>query len=199
MPDAWRLFIAIELPVSIIDFLGKTLETVKKHTPHRTVRWVKPESTHLTLKFLGDVPVTQRDTLQQALERAASDHTAFDLATGQLGCFPHSRQPRVVWVGLERDLAALQALRDSAEALISPLGYPTEKRAYHPHLTLGRVQRDANRDHVQQLGKLVDTTKLPDSVRWHVNQVTLFRSELSPQGAQYTPLFHAPLKQHEQA
>ncbi|MCD4685467.1 MAG: RNA 2',3'-cyclic phosphodiesterase [Anaerolineae bacterium] len=193
MVEMWRLFVALDLPPEIVGALTQMQEWLKGRTPGKTVRWVKPNSVHLTLKFLGDVPVARRETLQDALTQAVQDRGPFTLAAGGLGCFPNFNRPRVTWVGLHRDLNALHALRDAVEAHIAPLGYPTENRPFHPHLTLGRVHREASRDAVRALGKLIAESGFKDRYDWQANAVTLFRSELKPGGAVYTPLFHAAL------
>ncbi len=194
MTETWRLFIALELPTDIRTTLGTLQNQLQRKVPPHTVRWTKPEGTHLTLKFLGEVPVTQRSTLEQALMQVAADHLPFSLQTGSLGCFPNTARPRVVWLGLQGNLNALVALRDAVEARIAPLGYPTENRPFSPHLTLGRVQPEAARTDVQHLGNLIATHLAPNLQTWSVSHVTLFRSELRPSGAVYTALCQAALR-----
>jgi 2'-5' RNA ligase len=189
----WRLFIAIELPSSVLAQLAEIQEHLNKRTPPGTVRWVNPDGIHLTLKFLGDVSVTKRDSLEKALLKAVEGHKPFTLSTGSLGCFPNANRPRVAWISLQNQVEALTALRDAVERLIAPLGYPTEDRPFSPHLTLGRVKREASRNNIQRLGELITTSPTPPAQRWQVTSVSLIRSELRPTGAVYTPLFHAPL------
>jgi 2'-5' RNA ligase len=189
----WRLFIAIELPSSVLAQLADVQDHLKKRTPPGTVRWVNPAGIHLTLKFLGDVSVTRRGSLEQALSAAVEGHAPFMLSIGGLGCFPNSGRPRVAWIGLQNQVKALAALRDDVERLIAPLGYPTEDRPFSPHLTLGRVQREARRPDIQKLGELIANFPAPTAQHWQVTGVSLIRSELKPAGAVYTPLFHAPL------
>ena len=155
---------------------------------------MKPTGIHLTLKFLGDAPVEQRDALQDALDRAVDGHAPFDLAAGGMGCFPNLKRPRVVWSGIHQNLTALQALRDGVETQISPLGYPTDDRPFSPHLTLGRVNRNASRAQVQQVGEVVGQTPADARWRWTVARVALIRSELKPGGAVYITLHHADLR-----
>jgi 2'-5' RNA ligase len=193
MADMWRLFVAIELPSSVLVQLAEAQDSLKKRTPPGTVRWVNPKGIHLTLKFLGDVPVTKRSSLEQALTTAVEGHAPFMLSTGGLGCFPNTNRPRVVWIGLRNQVEVLSALRDATERLIAPLGYPTEDRPFSPHLTLGRVQREARRDDVQRLGESIANFPAPPAQQWQVTSVSLIRSELKPTGAVYTPLFHALL------
>ncbi|NDJ74748.1 MAG: RNA 2',3'-cyclic phosphodiesterase [Chloroflexi bacterium] len=195
MSETWRLFIAIELPEAILAQLTTVQERLKRQVPRGTVRWVRVAGIHLTLKFLGDVPLSQRDDIEHELAQAATGHTPFTLAARHLGCFPNPKRPRVVWVGVQGAVPALANLRDAVEEHIAPLGYPTEDRPFKPHLTLGRVQRDARRDEVARLGELIADTKLGELGRWDVSSVSLMRSELKPDGAVYSRLFSAPLDQ----
>ncbi len=194
MSETWRLFIAIPLPDAVIATLEEAQRMLKKAVPQRTVTWVAPHNIHLTLKFLGEVPVIQRDAISQALSRVAEQHSTFALNTAGLGCFPSNRNPRVVWVGLGGDEEALRLLWDSVERAIAPLGYPTENRPFSPHLTLGRVRRDVLRADAQRLGAAVCEVTPPREVLWSVTELTLFRSELKPGGADYTKLHNAPLR-----
>lgn len=194
MAEMWRLFIAIELPPPVLAQLNQIEAFLKKSVPPGTVRWVNPEGIHLTLKFLGDVSVTKRDSLEKKLALAVEGRAPFILAAGGLGCFPNTRQPRVVWVGIHESSEALLALRNAVEEHVSPLGYPTEDRPFSPHLTLGRVKREAPRSDAQKLGELIARAPAFDAQRWQVTGIRLIRSELKPSGAVYTPLFDAPIK-----
>lgn len=194
MAEAWRLFIALELPPEIIQHIAAVQQGLKQRAPQGAVRWVKPGNIHLTLKFLGDVPIDQREALEDALAQVVEDRAPFQLAAGGLGCFPNARRPSVIWMGLTDDIATLHALRDAVEAHIAPLGYPTDDRPFHPHLTLGRVRRETGRSDAQQLGDLIANSTAKISAPWRVSQVTLIRSQLRPGGSVYTPLFHATLE-----
>lgn len=194
MPDMWRLFIALELPAPVITLLESRQGWLKQRAPSHTVKWVRPDTIHLTLKFLGDVSIHKIDTLKERLALAAHDQQAFTLATAACGCFPNTQRPRVVWVGLKGDLRALQTLRDSVEMHIAPLGYPTENRPFRPHLTLGRVRQEAKQHDVRKLGDIIADADFPDEAQWSPTQITLFRSELTPQGALYTSLHHVTLE-----
>ncbi len=192
--ESWRLFIAIELPPHVLAHLEALQQWLQERTPPHTVRWVAPQGIHLTLKFLGDVPTQKRAALQDALAHAVRAHAPFELSLGGFGCFPNPQRPRVAWVGVQKDLDALRRLRDAIEAHVAPLGYPTETRPFHPHLTLGRVRRDARRQDARALGTLLTEGTHAQRKTWAVHEVTLFRSQLRPSGAVYTPLFHAPLR-----
>ena len=194
MTDIWRLFIALEIPSNILDQLSALQNQLKDKTPARTVRWIRPEGIHLTLKFLGDVPASSQARLERAVAKAAENHASFTLTATQLGCFPNLNRPRVVWVAIQQDLAALSALRDAIEKHVAPLGYPTDKRPFNPHLTLGRIQRTAHHNDIQRVANLITETGYTHRHSWPVNDVHLIRSELKPTGAEYTSLFRSPLR-----
>lgn len=187
-----RTFVAIELPEDVTSALAGLQSDLRQRLQTRAIRWVKPEAIHLTLKFLGDVPADQIDEVAMALRAACVGIPPFEFSLAGLGCFPNARRPNVVWVGLEGDLRLLHQLRDAVEAHIAPLGYPTERRAFEPHLTLGRVKR-ASPSEARAIGGEIEATKLGMVARVQVNQVSLMRSDLSPAGATYTRLAVVPL------
>lgn len=188
MAETLRLFVATVLPATILESLAAIQQRLRADTPHGVVRWVDPRGVHLTLKFLGDVPADQQPELEQALNEAAGDRQPFNLVLSELGCFPSVRRPRVVWVGLAGELPQMHALRDEVERTISPLGYPTEDRPFSPHLTLGRVRREASASQASLLGGQVIRSQQMDTRAWRVESVSLMQSELSPGGATYTEL-----------
>lgn len=193
MTETWRLFIALHLPATVTAALDIAQRSLRSSVPRSLVSWVAPGSIHLTLKFLGDVPLDARAAIADALTNLALAHAPFELSTAGLGCFPHERNPRVVWIGVQGQMDALNRLRDSVESAIAPLGYPTEDRPFSPHLTLGRVRRETSRSAVQSLVAAIRATPPPAAVTWRVTEIALFRSELKPDGAVYTLLHHAPL------
>jgi 2'-5' RNA ligase len=186
MSEHWRLFIAIEPPPPVLEAVRGAQNHLKRRVPDGVARWVRPEGVHLTLKFLGDVPLSQLDNLQTALTSATAGLRRFSLAVQGVGCFPNNERPRVVWLGLGGDLDALHALQARVEAAVAPLGYPTEKRPFHPHLTLARAGRRASRGDLAALGELVERTTVEASAGWPVGALSLVRSQLEPGGAIYT-------------
>jgi 2'-5' RNA ligase len=192
--EAWRLFVALHLPDEVISVLDAVQNDLRAAVFPGLVSWVVPRNIHLTLKFLGDIPLSEHRAIAEALTSVAAVNAPFELCTGRLGCFPSERNPRVVWVGVQGQTGALQRLRDAVEGAIAPLGYPTEDRPFSPHLTLGRVRRDAQRRAAQTLGRAIQASAAPPAVTWQVTEVNLFRSELKPDGAVYTLLHRASLK-----
>lgn len=103
------------------------------------VKWVRPESVHLTLKFLGDVEDAREPELRAALTEAAGhgEPRGVTLHTAGFGVFPDFKRPRVVWAGVTPD-PTLELLQHRVEQVFAPLGFPTDARPFRPHLTLGR-------------------------------------------------------------
>lgn len=188
-----RTFIAIELDEELRTNLGRLQASLRQQISPRSVRWVRPEGIHLTLKFLGDTPQEKVPAIQDALAEATAAVEPFRFSVGGLGCFPNPRRPRVVWVGLQEVTGRLVRLRDAVEAHVAPLGFPTERRSFSPHLTLGRVQRHASKSEVREIGELVATSAIGTIDEMAVTAVSFIKSDLRPSGAVYTTLFAAEL------
>jgi 2'-5' RNA ligase len=190
-----RTFVAIELPDEVRAAIAAAQAELRGALGERvgSVRWVNPAGAHLTLKFLGDTPESAVPGVDAALRASLVGTAPFELRTGSLGCFPSGRAPRVLWLGLDGDLAPLTAARDTVEAAIAPLGWPTEARPFSPHLTLGRLRPDASPAERAGIGKAAGTIWPPSPTRIPVSAVSLMRSETGPQGARYTRLVEVSL------
>ena len=148
------------------------------------VTWVRPEGIHLTLKFLGDVDEATEPHLRAALGQAAGggDARPVTMHMEGFGVFPDFRRPSVIWAGVLPD-PPLELLQHRVEQAFAPLGFPTEAKAFRPHLTLGRAKREAGpRDFAgleEALGALSfsETALIPD--------VALMQSTLQVGGAVY--------------
>lgn len=195
MPDQeLRLFVALELPAPILDALAQTQDALQAQMPRRAVRWVRGEGIHLTLKFLGETPARQREPIAAAVAAACAGYGPLTLRAAGLGCFPNPARPRVVWVGLEGDLAALGALQRAVESALEPLGFRPEGRPFSPHLTLGRVRDDVSSADVKAAGQVVAAATVGTLGEWTADAVSLMRSDLRREGAVYTCLAATPLK-----
>jgi 2'-5' RNA ligase len=188
-----RTFIAIELDEELKRNLRELQADLRRQMAPRSVRWVRPEGIHLTLKFLGNTPMAKVEDVKAALARAAAEAAPFSFTVGGLGCFPNTRRPRVVWLGLQEPTGVLVRLRDAVEAHVAPLGFPMERRAFHPHLTLGRVQRRASKSEVREIGRVVAASAIGTIDEMAVTVVSYIKSDLRPTGAVYTTLLDAGL------
>ncbi len=188
-----RSFVAIDLPVKIQNRLNKVSEQLQERLDDVPIRWVPVENIHLTLKFLGDVSESNLEVLKDVLKTVVSNHEKFVISVGGLGAFPKASRPRVIWIGIEapEELAVIQR---NIESETARLGYAREKRAFSPHLTLGRVSRGADSRHVHQVAEVLNNFKVGFLGVAKVEAVHLIRSDLQPGGAVYTGLFTAHLE-----
>ena len=152
------------------------------------LRAVRPEGVHLTLKFLGDVPGSRVDEIGHALSEAVAGHRRFEVSTGGFGAFPNTRRPQVLWVGLAGRLEPLMGLQADVDAALVGLGFPAEKRPFHPHLTLARLDRRMSAEARRASLDALEATGLP-AVRMPVRSVSLVQSILGRGGATYVRLF----------
>jgi 2'-5' RNA ligase len=187
-----RSFIAIDLPKQIQDSLDQISQELQNRRVTKAVRWVPAKNIHLTLKFLGEVSSNNLEILMKILYSEVSRHRCFDIQIGGLGAFPSIRRPRVIWIGVEAP-PALLSLQHSIEAEAIRLGYTAEERAFSAHLTLGRVSHNASPEEVRQIGEVLADMKVGQLGTASVDKIRLFRSDLEPGGAVYTPLNTIPL------
>lgn len=192
--ESQRLFVAIDLPQDVKAALREVQQQLR-HAP-LAVRWADPSGTHLTLKFLGSTDPVLLPRIQEGLSTAVEGISPFGLATDHLGVFPHFRRPRVIWLGVTGDLAILNQLQAAVEHTIAPLGFPSEQRAFSPHLTLGRSFKDPSPAELTAIGEAVRRARAPQPVSFAVRSIVLMRSELQPTGARYTPVEHFTLGSH---
>ena len=179
-----RTFIALALPAILRDALVEELAGAREST--RGVRWVAAENLHVTLKFYGDVAAPVIEALTQQLSQLET--RPFRLVLEGVGAFPSWRRPRVVWVGLTEAESAVMALVEAMERVSSALGFAREARPFRPHLTIGRVRQGVR----SELTALQPLTGRRFGV-WDVDRLTLFASELRPEGARYRALYERPL------
>jgi 2'-5' RNA ligase len=187
-----RVFLAIELSSDVRKKLSELQQQLRKTLP--PINWVRPESIHLTLKFLGFVDPSIISQLLSVLKPIGKKQHVFSIDVHGLGVFPQVKHPRIFWIGLTGNTQALQELVLEIEAALEPLGFPPEEKAYHPHLTLARIKREnatvgsallenqvLEKD--QHLGTLT------------IDRFTLIQSDLDSSGARYTSLWTVPFSE----
>ncbi len=180
-----RTFIALELS----DNLKEGILALTEELRGRGVRasWARRSTLHLTLKFLGDVEETELPEVVGAVARASSRVSSFGFETRSLGAFPSPRRPRVLWVGVEPEVE-LFALHKAVEGELAELGFPRERRKFHPHVTIGRI-REPRAESIQEV---LDELVAPEE-RVEVLEVRVMRSTLRPGGAIHELVEAVPL------
>ena len=177
-----RTFIAVPLSHDLINNLGKIITTLQPLS--KGIKWVKPNSIHLTLKFLGNLEIEERERVIRSMnDLFKSRYDMFNLIASGLGAYPNIRRPRVFWVGIKgEDVEKLLLLQRDIENKLAKEGFQKEGRRFSPHLTLGRVK------YADNMEKLIDKTlayNFPDT-EFPVENVHIMRSDLKPSGAVYS-------------
>ena len=150
-----RAFIAVDLSPEILERIEQVSLDLRARMKDVPVRWVPVENIHLTLKFLGNVSTANLEILKDILGKVVSSHCECDISVGGIGAFPKPHNPRVIWVGMEvpQELVTLQ---HNIEIETARLGYSREYRPFSPHLTFGRVSRNASDQDVHAIADVLD-------------------------------------------
>ncbi len=196
MTESIRTFIAIELTDALHRALADAQAQFQRDRAVRAVRWVAPDNIHITLKFLSDVRADQMPDVQRAVADAGAGVAPFTLTIGGAGAFPNTRRPNVVWIGARGQIEIAARLAQKIDDACAALGFAREERPFAPHLTLGRVKRDASPGERQQIGALIENARVGDLGELRVERVSVMQSELKPGGSIYTRLSVVDLKIH---
>jgi len=183
-----RLFIALELSEEQKNEVTGLQKKLKQYLDG--IRWVKPAGMHLTLKFLGETEPAQVEQVKFAMDEAVSDLGSFDLAYGQGGVFPSPAKARVIWLGLKDGEAQVRKLAENMEQALYSRGFARDKKAFTPHLTIGRVRGRIPKNKIE---RFIEQEKVFETAKVRVDGVVLFESRLTPEGAIHTPLYTASL------
>ena len=175
-----RLFIALTPPADVQRAVWEAFAPLRAGP--LPVKWVPQENVHLTLKFLGEVAAERQQEISGALASAAQGIRTIPLVVRGAGAFPNARAPRVIWAGVEPD-PAIELLADRVERRCAALGFPTEGRAFLPHLTLGRAERSARARDWAGVAELLDGLHVDATAM--LDGVDLVRSELRRSGSVY--------------
>lgn len=194
-----RIFIGIDLDPGVRRRIARFLEGVQGFAPDS--RWVRPESLHITLKFIGEQKAEQVEAIAERLRRIESSE--FEIRVDGYGFFPTAKAPRVFWIGIHAG-PELAALAESVDAAVADLGIPSEDRPYSPHLTLARAggrsgspkwrKGDAPNAVFEVLEKRLAAMGDLDFGPMSAREFILYQSQLSPNGSKYTQLQRFPLR-----
>jgi RNA 2',3'-cyclic 3'-phosphodiesterase len=189
-----RIFLAVELSLDLCQKVGELQHQLRARLP--SVNWVRPESIHFTLKFLGNVDADMVEQVLIAIDPIGKSQHPFTLEIQGLGVFPQIRRPRILWIGCTGDIPALLNLVSGIEGALEPLGVPPEEKPYYPHLTLARIKHDNS-----QVGGVLTHSGLLEQHQnlgvLRVDRITLFRSDVGQFGAEYTALWTVLLNEPE--
>jgi 2'-5' RNA ligase len=188
-----RSFIAVELPGELKLALARLQDKLKSGS-RAPVKWVDPDSVHLTLKFLGNIDSGIVSKITSILEEAVRGTHPFSVEVSGLGVFPNIRRVQVVWVGLTGEVEKFGQLQQRIETGLIPLGFAAESRSFTPHLTVGRVRDYVTPDERQNLGQLVTSTVFEAKYKVNVDAVHLIKSQLTREGPIYSKISTVALR-----
>ena len=189
-----RSFLAFELPPETRRVLNRVAAEV--HSSPLDGKWVRTGNIHLTVIFLGNIREEELAVMGEAVGRVCALYAPFPIRIKPMGCFPHKRNPRVLWLGLETDLDRMARFRDTMQERLLPFGIKAEKRPFRPHLTLGRFRKAKRAD--PRVDDLLSFYKDLTSPPGSLNELVLFKSDLKPAGAVYTKMLSWPLSEKRQ-
>ncbi len=188
-----RLFVALNITEPVRQRIAtEVLAPLAEQLPG--VRWVRADTLHVTLAFLGERSEAEAREAEALLRELAEGRTAPTVKLRGLGAFPNADAPRVVWLGIEKPVD-VRTIHRAFERERARLGLAAEGRAYHPHVTLGRVPPEVAPSTAATLARMIAESDFEATVR--LASLDLMVSELTPAGPRYTLLAAAPLANPE--
>jgi RNA 2',3'-cyclic 3'-phosphodiesterase len=194
-----RLFIALDIDESIRERIALFHDGVRGFAAE--AGWVRPESLHVTLKFIGEKPEEAVAEIQRALAPVAVNK--FSLAFRGVGFFPTAKSPRVFWVGIESG-PELSVLAEKIDLAMERLDIPRETHPYTPHLTLARGPRksgaprwekgDGPNKTFARLQEKLSRMPTPEFGTMSAQAFFLYQSKVQRGGAQYTQIARFELR-----
>ena len=188
MPNCnFRSFIAIDIPLAIRQDIAKVTSNLRKNIPNQAVRWVRLENIHLTLRFLGEITEEKLGFLVEQIQPKLEKVSRFNVSVIGIGAFPNIHKARVLWMGLQISPDLLSTLSEM-DAVIIILGIPNDHK-FSPHLTIGRVNRNASSLDYARIESLITNTHVGTLGNFQVQSINIYKSDLTPNGPVYTRLY----------
>jgi RNA 2',3'-cyclic 3'-phosphodiesterase len=187
-----RLFVAVTLPETVRDEILRVQRELQPLVPPAVARWTRPEQLHLTLRFLGNVPVSAVEDLTQSVEKVCRNAPPLALMAKGVGFFPNPRLPRVIWAGINGHANELIDLQKRIETAAGPFSSEPGEKNFAGHITLGRLKNPRPGD-VRDLVARAQLFEAQTFGDWTAQHVEIIRSELSSAGARHTLLATFPL------
>lgn len=178
-----RIFVGLDIPHEIRSRIEKYMQSVRELAPD--ARWVRIESLHVTLKFIGESPEGRVRAIEEALSQIQD--STFQIEFKDIGFFPSPKSARVFWIGIHAS-DALPQLASAIDEKLEKVGIEKEAKSYKPHLTLARApERGGGRSFHLLQQRLAPSKPLQfgTMTAW---EFFLYKSELLRGGARYTKL-----------
>lgn len=146
-------------------------------------RWVKQKNLHITFKFIGEIPVERVRAVKESLEGIIDTDIKADLTLKGIGVFPNIKQPKILYIKVERS-DVLNSIREEVEERLHRIGLKKEIKPFIPHITINRIKEVKP---AQLMGKL---EKFENYIFGYQNiiSVNVIESILNHSGAEYTAI-----------
>jgi RNA 2',3'-cyclic 3'-phosphodiesterase len=197
-----RIFIALDIDDAVRQRLQRFLDGVRGFAPD--ARWVRPESLHVTLKFIGEKPEEEVEKIKSALSSIRGEPIELDFRG--YGFFPGAKSPRVFWLGIASG-PQLVHLAKAVDEATSALGIPREDHPFSPHLTLARggggsgaprwKKGDAPSQRFERLQEKLAVMPSPEFGTMTAREFFLYQSQLGRGGSKYTKIGQFPLSSND--
>ncbi len=188
-----RAFIAIELSDDVRQAINAVILQYQGLIPFGWVKWVATKNLHLTLKFLGDTPITLVPSIQEQIDKLSATTSGFQFTAAAAGMFPTARKPRVIWIGLDNK-QTLTGLSKGLDDALASLKIAREEKPFSPHLTIGRVYQGLSDEQLLKLGEIILRNQPGEIGEVLVDYISLVKSDLLQTGPVYTVLHRANLQ-----
>jgi len=192
-----RIFVALDIDDTIRERISRFMDGLRGFAPD--ARWVRPESLHITLKFVGEKPPEIVEKIKQAL--LTVEAVAMGIGFRGYGFFPGPKAPRVFWIGIESG-PQLASLARAVDKTLGEPGMPKEEHAFSPHLTLARAggrsaqtqKGDARNKTFKVLQHKLAALTIPDFGTMRARGFFLYQSQPQRGAARYTKIAAFPLQ-----
>lgn len=177
-----RTFAAIKIPLN--NDQRVLLEELKVSMGNKPMRWVDWSGLHLTLFFFGKTSSALVSSFNLFLKDLTSEIDPFDLTINGLSVFGAASNPKVLWLGI-KPCDELNYLQDKISGFATANGFRTSNHGFKPHITLARIKAISNTDNFLRVLKSYN-----HKIQWQLNvdRIILYKSELNPDGARYSPI-----------
>lgn len=189
MGENIRSFLAVEISPEVRRATTELSEKLQKGAQFTKARpsWTNPDNFHFTIVFLGERSANQVERVKRLMGDLPEIIAPFEVQIGGLGAFPNMRNPRIVWIGVQKGGVEFGQLYDAVVRRLQRIRFQPDKRPYHPHLTLARLRAKRG---MEELMDIVRSHSNAECGSYTAAGLTLFKSQLDPRGAIYTPLAH---------
>jgi len=188
-----RLFIAIKLEKACRDYLKDRISILQENI-NQDLKWVKTENLHITMKFLGELPVSKKALLENSIDNLTKNSEQREASFQGLGAFPKINYPKTLFVRIGKGSDFLKGLYNSLEENLTNRGFKPDKRKYTPHLTIARSSRKTD---IKGLSADLNSFTGNDfiNIEMPVKRICLMQSILKRTGPEYREIYSCTLKE----